>query len=190
MTYAEKLGTLVSPVTFRHPAVLAKMAATLDHVSDGRAELGLGAGWLEHEHVAYGFPFPPPAERVSLLEEQLQIVVGLWSQSPFTHVGRHYQLRDCAFTPRPIQHPRPTIIVGGSPTAERLPRLAARYADEYDVGQASPNQCRLVRARLDRACEALGRDPASLRLSVFLGTCVAETDAQVDRLIELVCRHN
>jgi F420-dependent oxidoreductase-like protein len=185
-----RLGTLVSPVTFRHPAVLAKMAATLDHLSQGRAELGLGAGWVELEHAAYGFPFPPAGERVSVLEEQLQVIVGLWSQTPFTHVGRRYALRECTFTPAPVQRPRPTIIVGGSTTAERLPRLAARYADEYDVGQATPEQCRAVRERLDRACEAVGRDPASLRLSVFLGVCVAETAAEVERLVDVICRRD
>lgn len=181
-----RLGTLVSPVTFRHPSVLAKMAATLDLLAEGRAELGLGAGWVEAEHVAYGFPFPPAAERVSLLEEQLQVITGLWTHQPFSHSGKHYQLRDCGFTPRG----RPTLIVGGSVTAERLPRLAARYADEFDVGQATPEQCRAVRERLDRSCEALGRDPASLHLSAFLGVCVAETEADVERLVEHVCAHN
>src|SRR5258708_33555535 len=97
-----RLGTLVSPVTFRHPSVLAKMAATLDHLSDGRAELGIGAGWLQPEHVAYGFDFPPPPRRVDLVEEQLQVITGLWSQDPFSHTGRAYQLTECHFTPKPI----------------------------------------------------------------------------------------
>src|SRR5207248_5966366 len=102
-----RLGTLVSPVTFRHPAVLAKMAATLDHLSDGRAELGIGAGWLELEHQAYGFDFPPPGRRVDLVEEQLQVIGGLWSQDPFSYSGRAYHLQDAHFTPRPVQQPRP-----------------------------------------------------------------------------------
>src|SRR5207237_3681428 len=97
-----RLGTLVSPVTFRHPSVLAKLAATLDHVSDGRAELGLGAGWLEAEHSAYGFPFPPPARRVDLFEEQLQVIKGLWTHERFSHTGPAYRLVDCRFTPRPL----------------------------------------------------------------------------------------
>src|SRR5947208_613197 len=126
-----RLGTLVSPVTFRHPSVLAKMAATLDHLSDGRAELGIGAGWLQAEHTAYGFPFPDGPARVDLLEEQLHVINGLWSQDPFSHTGEHYQLAECHFTPKPVQQPRVPILIGGTPTAKRLPRLAARHADEY-----------------------------------------------------------
>src|ERR1700687_2665392 len=95
-----RLGTLVSRVTFRHPSVLAKMAATLDHVSDGRAELGIGAGWHEHEHAAYGFDFPAAGRRVELVEEQLRVINGLWSQDPFSHSGKAYQLTDCYFTPK------------------------------------------------------------------------------------------
>jgi alkanesulfonate monooxygenase SsuD/methylene tetrahydromethanopterin reductase-like flavin-dependent oxidoreductase (luciferase family) len=185
-----RLGTLVSPVTFRHPSVLAKMAATLDHLSDGRAELGIGAGWFEPEHVAYGFDFPPPARRVDLVEEQLQVISGLWTQDPFSHDGRAYHLRDAHFTPRPIQQPRPTIIVGGSSTAERLPKLAAKYADEYVINSPSVEQCRVARARLDRACEASGRDPSRVRLSAFLAFAVGATQAEVDRAFEFYERDN
>ena len=128
------------------------MAATLDHLSDGRAELGIGAGWLEPEHTAYGFDFPAPARRVDLLEEQLQVITGLWSQDPFSHTGAAYTLHDRHFTPKPVQQPRPTIIVGGRTTSERLPRLAARYADEYVIGQPTPDEARHVRALLDAAC--------------------------------------
>jgi alkanesulfonate monooxygenase SsuD/methylene tetrahydromethanopterin reductase-like flavin-dependent oxidoreductase (luciferase family) len=176
-----RLGTLVSPVTFRHPSVLAKLAATLDHVSDGRAELGIGAGWLEPEHLAYGFDFPPPPRRVDLVQEQLQVIGGLWSQDPFTHAGRHYQLHDVHFTPKPIQQPRPTLIVGGRPSSERLPRLAARYADEYVITSPSLDQCRATRTKLDGACEATGRDPASVRLSVFVPMCVGQTEREIDQ---------
>src|SRR5262249_49355839 len=112
-----RLGSLVSPVTFRHPSVLAKMAATLDHTTDGRAELGIGAGWLESEHAAYGFPFGNPAQRVDLMEEQLQVIAGLWSQDPFTFSGVHHHLQDCRFTPKPVQRPRLPILVGGRPTS-------------------------------------------------------------------------
>jgi alkanesulfonate monooxygenase SsuD/methylene tetrahydromethanopterin reductase-like flavin-dependent oxidoreductase (luciferase family) len=179
-----RLGTLVSPVTFRHPSVLAKMAATLDHLSDGRAELGIGAGWLEPEHVAYGFDFPAPPRRVDLVEEQLQVITGLWSQDPFSHIGKAYYLTECHFTPKPIQHPRPTIIVGGSSTAERLPKLAARYADEYVINSPSLEQCHEARAKLDRECERLGRDPDTLRLSAFLAICVGDTQSKVDRYLD------
>src|SRR5919199_2134462 len=101
-----RLGSLVSPATFRHPSVLAKMAATLDHLSGGRAELGIGAGWLEPEHHAFGFDFPPPGRRVDLVEEQLQVISGLWSKNPFSHAGSIYQLRDALFTPPPVHQPR------------------------------------------------------------------------------------
>jgi len=179
-----RLGTLVSPITFRHPSVVAKMTATLDHVSNGRAELGIGAGWFPAEHAAYGFEFPANKDRVDLVEEQLQVITGLFSQDPFTHHGRHYQLTDAHFTPAPVQQPRPTIIVGGSATAQRLPRLAARYADEYVITLPSADQSRAIRERLDQACEKVGRDPAEVRLSVFTPICVAESEAEARRHFE------
>ncbi len=154
-----RLGTLVSPVTFRHPVVLAKMAATLDHLSNGRAELGIGAGWLEPEHQAYGFDFPAPGRRVDLVEEQLQVIGGLWSQDPFSHDGRAYHLQKAHFTPKPVQQPRPTIIVGGRSTSERLPKLAAKYADEYVIG--SPVRAHAGRPReLDRGHSRSGSGKA------------------------------
>jgi probable F420-dependent oxidoreductase len=176
-----RLGTLVSPVTFRHPVVLAKMAATLDEVSNGRAELGIGAGWLETEHRAYGFDFAPPARRVDLVEEQLEIINGLWSQSPFSHRGRAYQLEEAYFTPRPVQQPRPTIIVGGRTTSQRLVKLAGRFADEFVIGQPTLADCQAVRARLDAACRAAGRDPSAVRLSAFVPLNVGRTAAHVDQ---------
>src|SRR6202171_5443109 len=179
-----RLGTLVSPVTFRHPSVLAKMAATLDHLSDGRAELGIGAGWHEYEHAAYGFDFPPAGRRVDLVEEQLQVITGLWSQDPFSHSGKVYTLSDCHFTPKPVQQPRPTILVGGGSKAERLPRLAAKYADEYVTNMPSVDQVRATRERLDRACESNGRDPATLRLSAFLAINVGPTERDVPRYMD------
>jgi probable F420-dependent oxidoreductase len=185
-----RLGTLVSPVTFRHPAVLAKLAATLDHVSDGRAELGIGAGWLEAEHRAYGIDFPPPARRVDLVQEQLQVIGGLWTQDPFSHDGNHYCLQDVHFTPRPVQQPRPTLIVGGSSNAERLPKLAARYADEYVINSPSLEQCRAARDKLDRACEAIGRDPSTVKLSAFLAMAVGQTQREVDQAFAQYERDN
>jgi F420-dependent oxidoreductase-like protein len=179
-----RLGTLVSPVTFRPPAVLAKLAATLDHLSGGRAELGIGAGWLEAEHAAHGFDFPPGPRRVDLLEEQLQVIKGLWMQDPFTHTGQHYQLKDAHFTPRPVQQPHLPILIGGMATATRLPRLAARHADEYVIGMATPDLCRQIRERLDRDCERAGRDPKEMSLALFAGFCVAETEPAVERMKE------
>jgi alkanesulfonate monooxygenase len=179
-----RLGTLVSPVTFRHPVVLAKMAATLDHLSGGRAELGIGAGWLEPEHVAYGFDFPEPGRRVDLVEEQLQVIKGLWTHESFSHDGRAYHLRDAEFTPKLMQRPHPPIVLGGRLTSQRLPRLAARYADEFVITQATADDARAGRARLDQICEAVGRDPASLPMSVFVPLCVGSTEAEVQRLLQ------
>jgi alkanesulfonate monooxygenase SsuD/methylene tetrahydromethanopterin reductase-like flavin-dependent oxidoreductase (luciferase family) len=176
-----RLGTLVSPVTFRHPVVLAKMAATLDQLSQGRAELGIGAGWLEREHTAFGFPFPQPARRADLLQEQLQVITGLWSQDPFSHAGAAYTLQAASFTPKPVQQPRPTIIVGGRTTSQRLPRLAARYGDEFVIGQPTPEDARRMRALLDQACAARGRDPTAVALSAFAPICMGASASEVDR---------
>ena len=179
-----RLGSLVSPVTFRHPSVLAKMAATLDHQSGGRAELGLGAGWLEAEHAAYGFAFASAKERVDEVEEQLQVITGLWTHDPFSHAGPRYRLEACRFTPRPVQTPHPPLLIGGRPTSQRLPRLTARYAQEYVIALGTAADCRAGRERLDRACEEIGRDPASLSMSLFAGVCVGENEAEVKARLE------
>ncbi len=179
-----RLGTLVSPVTFRHPVVLAKLAATLDQLSEGRAELGIGAGWLEPEHTAYGFDFPAPARRADLLEEQLQVITGLWSQDPFSHAGSAYTLQAASFTPKPVQRPRPTIIVGGRTTSRRLPRLAARYADDFVIGQPTPDEARHVRSLLDAACAANTRDPATVALSAFAPIAVGANADEVERHLQ------
>jgi len=178
-----RLGTLVSPVTFRHPVVLAKMAATLDHLSNGRAELGIGAGWLESEHAMFGLPFPAPPRRVDLVEEQLRVINGLWSEDPFTYQGQHYALQNAHFTPKPVQRPRPTIIVGGRTTSQRLPRLAGRFADEFVIGQPTPDAARHTRSLLDAACQSAGRDPASVALSAFVPFCVGTSTSDVDSLM-------
>jgi alkanesulfonate monooxygenase SsuD/methylene tetrahydromethanopterin reductase-like flavin-dependent oxidoreductase (luciferase family) len=144
-----RLGTLVSPVTFRHPSVLAKAAATVDHVSDGRVEVGIGAGWMALEHERYGFPFPATAERLRVMREQLEAV--------------DRRLREDLLT---IQRPRPPLIVGGRArrgTAEP----AVRFADEYNTHSADPAEAARRRRRLDEACERAGRDPASFRFSLM-----------------------
>src|SRR5262245_48737156 len=159
-----RLGTLVSPGTFRHPSVLAKSATTVDHASGGRVELGMGAGWFEAEHVAYGFPFLTPQERMSILEEQVEIVHRLWNpdQEAVTFRGRHYQLEDCHALPRPLQEPHPPLLIGGD-AGPRSSRLAARWADEYNTTGASPEECRNRRDRVSAACEAIGREPGEVR---------------------------
>jgi alkanesulfonate monooxygenase SsuD/methylene tetrahydromethanopterin reductase-like flavin-dependent oxidoreductase (luciferase family) len=179
-----RLGTLVSPVTFRHPVVLAKMAATLDHVSNGRVELGIGAGWLDAEHQAFGFAYPEGARRVDLVEEQLAVITGLWSQDPFSHTGPAYTLQDAHFTPKPLQQPRPTIIVGGRTTSKRLARLAGRYADEFVIGQPTADEARHVRERLDAACISAGREPDAVRLSVFVPMALGRSSDEVERQLE------
>src|SRR5579864_6490054 len=186
-----RLGTLVSPVTFRHPVVLAKMAATLDHLSNGRAELGIGAGWLVAEHEAFGFEFPEPPRRVDIVEEQLKIINGLWSnQSPFSYEGKHYTLQQAHFTPKPIQNPRVPIIVGGRATSQRLPRLAARYADEYVIGQPTPEVARQAREMLTTATRKAGRDPASVKLSAFVPFCIANSTEEVEAQMQLYRQTN
>ncbi|HEX5928023.1 MAG TPA: LLM class flavin-dependent oxidoreductase [Solirubrobacterales bacterium] len=151
-----RLGTLVSPTTFRHPAVLAKSVVTADHVSGGRVELGIGAGWWEREHEAFGIPLPAVGPRLDALEEQLQQVPRFWETT----------------FPKPVQQPRPPLILGGKGGPRSL-RLAARYADEYNTVMATAEEIAEVRRRLDEACEAEGRDPASLPLSMMTGWLVA-----------------
>ncbi len=169
-----RLGTLVSPVTFRHPAVLAKSAATVDQISGGRVEVGLGAGWNEGEHAAYGFPFPSLDARMQMLEEQLEIVSRLWAEDLVTFSGRHYRLEDCEALPKPVQRPRPPVIVGGE-AGPRSVGLAVRFADEYNTLLAGIEECAERRERIVVACEQAGRDPATLPLSL-MATCVVGSD--------------
>ena len=178
LTTRLRLGTLVSPATFRHPSVLAKAVATADHVSEGRVELGLGAGWHALEHEAYGFAFPPPRERMDILEEQLQVVLGSWSDGPFSFDGTHYDLRDLDAQPKPVQRPHPPIIVGGA-AGPRSAALAARYADEYNTVFASVEDCAERKERVDAACRAEGREP--ILFSLMTGCVVGRDRAEVER---------
>src|SRR4051794_8044143 len=156
-----RLGTLVSPATFRHPAVLAKMAVTADHVSGGRVELGMGAGWLEAEHRAYGFPFAATRTRMDVLAEQLEVVHRSWGSGPFSFRGEHYEIDGLDALPKPVQHPHPPLLVGGS-GGRRSIALAARWADEYNIPFPSPERCREVREALAEACGREGREPLPL----------------------------
>lgn len=177
-----RLGTLVSPATFRHPSVLARMAATVDHVSGGRVEVGLGSGWYEREHRAHGFPFPDGRERFELLAEQVEVVVRTWTEEGFSHAGRHYQLHDQTALPRPLQRPHPPLVLGGG-VGPRFAELAARYATEVNTLGAPVAELRERRERLDRACAAVGRDPASLGFSVMTACFLGESRGEVlDRL--------
>src|SRR5947209_11185034 len=147
-----RLGTLVSPATFRHPSVLAKMAVTADHISGGRIELGLGAGWLEEEHRANGFEFPPTEVRMELLAEQLEIVHRSWTEEGFSFQGRYYTLTDCNALPKPVQRPHLPLIMGGQAGPKSV-ALAARWADEYNTLFSTPDVCRKRRRTLERAFE-------------------------------------
>jgi len=180
-----RLGTMVSPVTFRHPSVLAKAVTTADHVSGGRVELGIGAGWWEREHQAYGFELPPPARRMDLLEEQLHVVRGHWADGPFSFAGEHYRVVDLDARPKPVQRPHPPLILGAKGGPRGI-RLAVEHADEYNTVFAGPAELRALRERLDEACRGAGRDPASLPLSVMTGWLVgADRDELRERATRL-----
>ncbi len=181
-----RFGTMVSPATFRHPAVLAKLAVTADHVSGGRVEVGIGAGWWEREHELYGFELPPTGPRLDALEEQMQVIRGHWGPGPFSFAGQHFRAHQLDARPKPLQRPLPLILGGrGGP---RSLRLAARHADEYNVVMLPVEQVADLRGRLDAACEAEGRDPATLPLSMMTGWLVGADEAELrdraDRLAE------
>jgi F420-dependent oxidoreductase-like protein len=161
-----RLGTLVSPATFRHPSLLARAVATVDHISGGRAELGMGAGWMEQEHRAFGFPFPPYEERAALLAEQIEIVHRQWTEDRFTFHGDDYELFNCEALPKPVQRPHPPLLVGGKGRRRTL-EVAARWADEYNAFHVEPEFFRDLRRRLDEALAAAGREPGSVRLSLM-----------------------
>ncbi|MGH9278415.1 MAG: TIGR03560 family F420-dependent LLM class oxidoreductase, partial [Acidimicrobiales bacterium] len=169
-----RLGTLVSPATFRHPSVLAKMVVTADEISGGRVELGMGAGWHEDEHRIFGFPFPPPATRLEMFEEQIEIVHRSWSPGPFDFHGRHYDIEALDARPKPVQQPHPNLIVGGN-AGPRSAAAAARWADEYNTVFAGPAECARRRAAVAQAWEDAGRDPGTLVFSLMTG-CVVATD--------------
>jgi F420-dependent oxidoreductase-like protein len=176
-----RLGSLVSPVTFRHPALLAKSVLTADHVSGGRVEVGMGAGWFDREHEAFGFAFPPLGERMDLLTEQVEIVHRLLGdEDDVTFEGAHYRLEACSTVPRPAQLPHPPLIIGGD-AGPRSAALAARWADEYDTVYADPAGAKRRMDRVAAACEAIGRDPGGLRRSVMTKVIVGEDEAEVRR---------
>lgn len=178
-----RLGTLVTSATFRLPGPLAVAVAQVDAMSGGRVELGLGAGWFEEEHTAYGIPFPDVGERFDRLEEQLAIVTGLWTTPEgerFDFDGRHYRLADSPALPKPVQRPRPPVIVGGL-GKRRTPALAARYADEFNVGFAPLGDFGALKAAVTAACERAGRDPSTMTWSTAQVVCCGEDEATFRR---------
>ncbi len=175
-----RLGTLVSPATFRLPGPLAIQVAQVDQISGGRAELGLGAGWYEQEHRSYGIPFPATGERFDRFAEQLEIITGLWSTpagAQYSFAGEHYTLTDSPALPKPVQTRVPVIVGGGG--KKRTPALAARFATEYNTGFSSVEVSAERYARVRQVCEDAGRDPGTLKLSWAGATFVGQDDAEV-----------
>jgi F420-dependent oxidoreductase-like protein len=162
-----RLGTLVSPVTFRHPSVLARTVVTADHVSNGRVELGIGAGWHEREHRSFGFPFDTTRARFDRLAEQVEIVHRSWEPEPFDFDGRFYRLEHADAQPKPVQRPHPNLIIGGR-AGPRAAALAARWADEYNTAFPTAEEAAERRERIAAACAERGRDPITFSAMIKL----------------------
>jgi alkanesulfonate monooxygenase len=185
-----RLGTLMTSATFRLPGPLAISVAGVDAMSGGRVELGIGAGWFDDEHTAYGIPFLGTGERFERLEEQLAIVTGLWATplgKRFSHAGTHYQLTDSPALPKPIQQPGPPIIIGGG-GKKRTPRLAAGYASEFNVPFSSLDDAVAQYDRVRAACAAADRDPASMAFSAAQVVCCGRDDAEIARRAAVIGR--
>ena len=161
-----RLGLLVTGVTYRHPGLLAKIVTTLDVVSGGRAQLGIGAAWYEREHLGYGVPFPPLSERFERLEETLQICLQMWSDDDGPYEGEYYRLAETICSPEPVSSPRPRILVGGSGERKTL-RLVARYADACNLFATDPDEVAHKLEVLDRHCADAGRDPANVQRTIL-----------------------
>jgi F420-dependent oxidoreductase-like protein len=185
-----RLGTLMTSATFRLPGPLAISVAQVDQMSRGRVELGIGAGWYEAEHAAYGIPFPDTAERFDRFEEALAVITGLW-ESPvgeeFSHDGKHYRLSGSPALPKPVQTPRPPIIVGGK-GRRRTPALAARYADEFNVPFEGVETSRTLFARVREACAEAGRDAEGLVYSNAQVVCVGRDETELRRRADAIGR--
>jgi F420-dependent oxidoreductase-like protein len=185
-----RLGTLVTSATFRLPGPLAVTVANVDQMSGGRVELGIGAGWFQAEHEAFGIPFPPTGERFDRLEEQLGIITGLWGTGPeggFDHAGAFWPVKGGTGRPKPVQQPRPPIIIGGF-GPRRTPNLAARFADEFNVPFADPETTGAQFDRVREACESIGRDPSTIKFSAAQVVCVGTDEAEVARRASAIGR--
>jgi F420-dependent oxidoreductase-like protein len=184
-----RLGTLLTSATFRYPGPLAVAVAEVDQMSGGRVELGLGAGWYEDEHRAYGIPFPPVGERFERLEEQLAIITGLWKTpvgERFNYAGRHYTVVESPALPKPVQQPVPIIVGGSGPL--RTPRSAALYAGEFNAPFAPLDFFVEQSDRVRRACQAIGRDPATMTFSTAQVLCCGRDEAEVERRARFIGR--
>jgi F420-dependent oxidoreductase-like protein len=185
------LGTLVSPVTFRPVGNLAKVVTTVDEMSGGRVEFGLGAGWNDAEHSQLGLPFPEIGERADLMEEHFAVLRGLWGEPDgWSYEGAHVRVRDAQFHPKPVARPgrptssngaaRPRLLTGGEGSPRSM-RIAARYCDEFNLSSSSPDTAATKFAELREACEAIGRDPATMGRSVMSGVLMGRDEAELDR---------
>lgn len=173
-----RFGTLVSPVTFRHPGAFAKAVTTVDEMSGGRVEVGVGGGWNDEEHAQLGIPFAGLRERFDMLEEELEILHGLWREPDgWSFEGRHWQVRDARLRPKPVQRPHPPIIVGGKAKPRSL-TLAARWADEYNIQGFPPAEIPAIAAALREACAAEGREPATVVLSSMVGIVMGRDESE------------
>ncbi|ROS42859.1 F420-dependent oxidoreductase-like protein [Amycolatopsis thermoflava] len=178
-----RLGTLVTAATFRHPSVLAISVAQVDQMSGGRVDFGLGSGWYDAEHQAYGIPMPEIKERFDLYAEQLEIITGLWETpegETFSFDGKHYQLADAPALPKPAQSPRPPVIIGGG-GKKRTPALAARFADEFNAAFVDAATAATQFERVDAACREIGRDPKAVIRSAAQVVAVGKDDAEFAR---------
>src|SRR5437870_7787567 len=185
-----RLGTLVTSMTFRFPGMLAIAVAQVDAMSGGRVELGLGAGWFDGEHLAHAVPFPPTGERMQRLEEQFQILRGMWTTpvgEKFNFKGEHHTVVDCPGLPKPVQRPHPPLIVGGA-GARRTPLLAARYADEFNLPFHPLAVAADSYGRVRRACEQEGRSADELVYSAALTVCCGKDEAEVRRRADRIGR--
>ena len=179
-----RIGPMVSAQSYRNPALLAKIAAGLDHLSGGRLEFGVGAGWKEVEYRAYGYPFPEPGVRVTQLVETLEICTRLWTEERATYHGKHYSIDEAVASPKPLQRPLP-IWIGG--TKPRVMRVAAKWAQWFNMSSPSTpaaERIATMRPALDAACAAVGRDRGTLRTSLFVAAYVGATRAETDELID------
>jgi F420-dependent oxidoreductase-like protein len=182
-----RFGPLVSPVTFRSPVDVGRMAAQVDALSGGRFVMGLGAGWNEAEHRAYGIPFPPIGERMDRLEEAIQLVRALWGEGRTSFAGRHYQIEDVDCRPKPARAGGPPLLIGGA-GEQRTLKLVAKYADEWNCVGLGPEAYAGKVAALERHCEGEGRDPATIRRSMMMFAILGRTESDLDTVARRMMR--
>ncbi|MFP5225166.1 MAG: TIGR03560 family F420-dependent LLM class oxidoreductase [Actinomycetota bacterium] len=193
-TERARIGCMVSAVTFRNPGLIAKMATTIDHLSAGRLDIGLGAGWHEPEHSSLGFGYPPPGTRIAMLDEACTIIRGMFTQQPFSFSGEHFSVTDARCQPTPIQEPHPRLIIGGNGRNKTL-RIIAKHADEWNCIGTEPETFAELSRLLDGYCREVGRDPSEITrgAQMFLHPAAPEQiEEQLDRIPALAdagCEH-